>query len=170
MSETSWQERREFEERLAKGEYTLPSETKRLIDDADACERAEALLEALEGALRTQLGITVMDVTTDDDEGGVRLELVADPSKGEVAMGSFHIPSVDHTVAPATGATTETAIPVPGIGANDVLLAVIVSNPAASVGGLDPAAFTVADGEIESATVDTDGLSLLVLHTVGAVS
>ena len=80
-------------------------------------------------------------------------------------MGSVHIPSVSFAVAPATGADVDTAIPVPSIKAGDTLLAVFVSAPVGDVAGLDPGAFVVAAGEIESATVDTTGFKLTVIHT-----
>lgn len=76
MSETDWDERRDFEEALADGRGITVEDAQRLITDADAGERAEAVLEGLKEALRKQLGIEVVDVTTDDDEGDVQLELV----------------------------------------------------------------------------------------------
>lgn len=77
----------------------------------------------------------------------------------------LHIPSIDHTVAQAKGAATSTAISVPSINAGDTLLAVIVAAPVGDVAGLDPSDFTVAADEIESATVDTSGKDLVVIHT-----
>lgn len=73
---TSWKERREFEERLARGYGLTVSETASLIEDADAAERSTAILEALEEALESQLGLVVVDSTTDDDEGEIRIELI----------------------------------------------------------------------------------------------
>lgn len=77
----------------------------------------------------------------------------------------LHIPSIDHAEAAAKGAAVSTAIIVPSIAAGDSLLAVIVSAPVASVAGLDPAAFAVSAGSIQSATVDTSGKDLVVIHT-----
>ena len=71
-----WSERREFEERLYGGRSITAHEIQLLIDDADAGERAQAILEALEKALRAQLGLVVVDATTDDDEGEIRIELI----------------------------------------------------------------------------------------------
>lgn len=77
-----WEERREIEERMAGGMVyrsltgPTPEEVLSLIRDADALERATATLHALEKALKKELGITVVDATTDDDEGAVRLEFV----------------------------------------------------------------------------------------------
>jgi len=164
MSQTGWQERREFEERLSAGRGLTAHETQRLIDDADAGERAEAVLEALEKALHSQLGVTTINSTTDDDGGEIRIDLVRE-TELEDLMGSFHVPSVSHAVAPAKGAAVATPIPVPSLHAGDTLLAVIVAAPVGDVAGLDPGAFVVAEGEIESATVDTDGKNLIVLHT-----
>ena len=76
MGQTSWQERREFEERLYAGQQITAHETQRLIDDADAAGRAEAALQALETTLQRKLGIAVLDSTTDDDDGNVRIELI----------------------------------------------------------------------------------------------
>lgn len=73
---TSWKERREFEERISNGFALRTAETRRLIEDADAGERATAIVEALEEALRSEFGIAVVDSTTDDDEGQIRLELI----------------------------------------------------------------------------------------------
>jgi len=168
MSQTGWQERREFEERISAGRDLTAHETQRLIDDADVGEQAEAVLAALQKALHSQLGITTINSTTDDDGGEIRIDLVYDDkpeTELEDAMGSFHIPSVSHAVAPATGAAVATPIPVPSLHAGDTLLAVIVAAPVGDVAGLDPGAFVVAEGEIESATVDTDGKNLIVLHT-----
>ncbi len=76
MSQTNWQERRDFEERLNDGQNLTTEETQRLIEDADTAERSVAILEGLEYALKSQLGITVVDSTTDDDDGGIRIELI----------------------------------------------------------------------------------------------
>lgn len=79
---TSWHDRREWEQRLADGRGITAYNTQLLIDDADAAERLEATLEALEHALKTQLGIRVVDATTDDDGGETRLELVREEEDG----------------------------------------------------------------------------------------
>ena len=69
-----------------------------------------------------------------------------------------------HSIAHATGSPAGVSIPVNGITAGDVLLAVISWAPAGGpAAGEDPAAFTVADGAIISATVDLDGLRLLAI-------
>lgn len=77
---TSWDERREYEERLAQGGSLSVSEAADLIADADAGGRACAVVEGLERALK-QLGITVIDTTTDDDGDQVSLEFVQDPGE-----------------------------------------------------------------------------------------
>lgn len=77
----------------------------------------------------------------------------------------LHIPGTNHVIAQAKGAAGATPISVPSINAGDTLLAVIVSAPGADVAGLDPSDFVVAAAEIESATVDTSGKDLIVIHT-----
>lgn len=72
---TTWQQRRRFEQRLDNGESISGHETQRLIDDADIAERAEARLGALEEALLADFGIAVVDATTDDDPA-IRIELI----------------------------------------------------------------------------------------------
>lgn len=63
----------------------------------------------------------------------------------------------DHSTAGVSGAATSTAIPVGGILAGSTLLAVIEHDGSGPTAGLDPGAFTVSDGEIESGTLDTSG-------------
>ncbi len=82
MSETSWQERRDFEEGLDELKTLTPESVRRLIEDADTGERSEAILEALKVALKEQCGLLVIDATTDDDDGEVRIEIV---------MGAFQV-------------------------------------------------------------------------------
>lgn len=75
----------------------------------------------------------------------------------------MHIPFYT-AKASVRGAEAETAIPVGGIRAVDKLLAVIKHDAAEGiVEGLDPAAFTVADGAIEAATLDTSGFHLALM-------
>ena len=69
----------------------------------------------------------------------------------------------NHSTAGATGAGTGVAIPVPGIKAGNVLLAVIKYGATGAPTGLDPAAFAVSNGSIQSATVSTSGFQLLVI-------
>lgn len=76
MSQTSWQERRDFEERLYEGQNLTAQQTQRLIEDADAAERSVAILEGLEEALKSRFGILLVDATTDDDDGEIRIELI----------------------------------------------------------------------------------------------
>ncbi len=76
MSQTSWRERRDFEERLYDGQTLTAEEMQRLLEDADAGERSLAVLEGLEEALKSRFGILLVDATTDDDDGEVRIELV----------------------------------------------------------------------------------------------
>ena len=76
MSETSWQERRDFEERIQDGQNLTAQETHRLIEDADAAERSVAILEGLQLSLKSQFGILLVDATTDDDDGEIRIELI----------------------------------------------------------------------------------------------
>ena len=78
---------------------------------------------------------------------------------------TLHIPSHNHSEAPAVGVSAATPILVPSLNAGDKLLALIITAPVASVDGLDVSDFTVSDGELESASVDTSGLSLLAIHT-----
>lgn len=76
MSETSWHDRREWEARLVDGRGITAYQAQCLIEDADSGERAEAVLEALKKTLRSDLGIAIVDSTTDDDEGEIRIDLV----------------------------------------------------------------------------------------------
>lgn len=77
IHQTSWQERRDFEERLHDGQNLTAQETQSLIEDADAAERSEAILEGLRLALKSRFGILLVDATTDDDaDGEIRIELV----------------------------------------------------------------------------------------------
>ncbi len=89
MSETSWQERRDFEERLCGGENLTAEQTQRLIEDADAAERSESILEGLEYALKSQFGISLVDATTDDDDGEIRIELVQAEDELSERLDSF---------------------------------------------------------------------------------
>lgn len=68
----------------------------------------------------------------------------------------------NHAAVGAIGAGTSTPISVPGIRSGQALLAV-VKHDATSVAGLDPAAFTVSNGSIQSATLNTSGFKLLVV-------
>ncbi len=77
-------------------------------------------------------------------------------------MGSFVLPA-SHAVAEVNGAGTGVAIPC-GIDAGDTLLAVIQVADATCT-GLNPAAFTVAQGSVQSATVDTSGKRLVLVYT-----
>ena len=63
---TSWDERREFEERISKGFALTSAETRRLIRDAEAGERASAIVSALEQTLKERFGMVCVDATTDD--------------------------------------------------------------------------------------------------------
>lgn len=78
MAETDWQERRDMEERLRNGQGISTAEAVRLLKDADQGQRSEAILEGLRRALKDQLGILVIDHTTDDDKDNVLLELIRD--------------------------------------------------------------------------------------------
>ncbi len=85
---TSWDERREFEERISKGFALTSAETRRLIRDAEAGERASAIVSALEQTLKERFGMVCVDATTDDDEGMMRIELVrADPHSPHDSIG-----------------------------------------------------------------------------------
>ena len=75
FSETSWAERREFEELLAQGKALTARQTTLLIAEADLADRLAATLAGLEKALLSQ-GIVLVDATTDDDDGEIRIELV----------------------------------------------------------------------------------------------
>lgn len=73
-----------------------------------------------------------------------------------------------YSVAGVRGAAMGTAIPVGGINAVDTLLAVIEHDAGTGfIAGRDPAAFTVSDGEIESATLDTSGHYLKLIYLRG---
>lgn len=67
-----------------------------------------------------------------------------------------------HSLVGAIGAGTGVAIPVSGIRSGATLLAVIRHN-ATSVLGLDPGAFAVSNGSIQSASLNTSGYMLAVL-------
>lgn len=80
---------------------------------------------------------------------------------------SLHLPGFETAIAQARGATTATSIPVGGILSGSDLLAVVQHDGGTTVAGLDPAAFSVSDGAIESASLDTSGSFLLVCYTKG---
>lgn len=69
--------------------------------------------------------------------------------------------------ASARGAPPGEAIPVPQIDADDALLAVVAHDRAEAgyVAGLDVSEFSVSDGEVVAAGLDTDGRYLRVLWT-----
>lgn len=69
MVNTTWDERRSIEERVANGGRLTVEECRALIEDADAGEQAGERLTALEAALQDELGLRCVDMTTDDDEG-----------------------------------------------------------------------------------------------------
>ena len=88
---TDWQERREFEERLAQGEGITVVEAQQLIHDVDDAERFEALYKGLRKALKDAYGIVAVETTTDDDEEAV-IELVesgdlSDPLESAIRRG-----------------------------------------------------------------------------------
>lgn len=70
-------------------------------------------------------------------------------------MGTFQLPQ-NHSVGQGSGAATGVAIPI-GIRSVDTLLAVISFTGSGSATGHDPAAFTVSEGSIQSATISTAG-------------
>jgi len=76
MSETSWDDRREWEERLIDGLGLTTNQAQLLIADADEGERAVAVLEALEEHLKLEFGVKLVDMTTDDDDGEIRIDLI----------------------------------------------------------------------------------------------
>lgn len=69
----------------------------------------------------------------------------------------------NHSTAGAVGAGTGVAIPVSGLKTGNVLLAVIKYGATGAPTGLDPAAFAVSNGSIQSATVSTSGFMLCVV-------
>ena len=69
---TDWDTRRGIEER---GTITS-AELRDLIEDTDEGEIASALLEGLKEALKVQLGILVINTSTDDDDGEYTFNLV----------------------------------------------------------------------------------------------
>ena len=68
----------------------------------------------------------------------------------------------NHAAVGAIGAATATPIAVSGLRSGQALLAVI-RHDATTVAGLDPGAFTVSNGSIQSATLNTSGFKLLVV-------
>jgi hypothetical protein len=64
----------------------------------------------------------------------------------------------------AVGAGTGVAIPVGGIRTGDILLAVVRHSGPGAAAGLDPAAFTVSNGSIQSASVSTTGYMLAIVY------
>lgn len=78
---------------------------------------------------------------------------------------ALHIPGTDHCEEYAAGVAATVATVVPGIKANDTLLAVITVAPVGSVASQDVTDFTVADGTITAGTIDNTGLTLLVIYT-----
>ena len=72
----------------------------------------------------------------------------------------------DHSIYGTEGTANNNPISVPGIKATSQLLAVIAHDAASGViTGLDPSAFVVSEGEIESATEDTSGMIVTVIYT-----
>jgi len=72
---------------------------------------------------------------------------------------------VEHTIAPAVGAPDTEDILVGGILATHILLAVIATKAGEDTQGLAVTDFTVSDGKIVGATLDTDGWALTVIYT-----
>lgn len=72
---------------------------------------------------------------------------------------------MNQSQATATGDTATTPIPVSGLKSTDVLLAVVRWKPGEIASGLDPTAFTVADGTITHATEDLSDYALAVTWT-----
>lgn len=62
------------------------------------------------------------------------------------------------------GAATGVAIPFGGIRTTSVLLAVVQHSGAGGAVGLNPGAFTIANGSIQSATIATTGHKLAILY------
>lgn len=71
----------------------------------------------------------------------------------------------DHSVAGVHGAAVDTAISLPGLVSGGTLLAVIEHDAGSTVSGLNPGAFTVSAGSIQSSTLDTSGSFLKVVYT-----
>ena len=92
MSQTSWQERRDFEERLHDGQNLTAQETQRLIEDSDAAERSVAILEGLQLSLKSQFGIVLVDATTDDD---LDMDPPESPGSGRPTLTSDDIETSD---------------------------------------------------------------------------
>ena len=74
----------------------------------------------------------------------------------------------NHTIAGAVGALATVAIPVPGIKATNVLLALIRHKAAEAAAAVDTTDFTVADGTITAATINTTGYYLTVIYAHGS--
>jgi hypothetical protein len=64
----------------------------------------------------------------------------------------------------AVGAGTGVPIAVGGIRTGDVLLAIVRHSGPAAAAGLDPAAFVVSTGSIQSASVSTAGYLLAICY------
>lgn len=71
----------------------------------------------------------------------------------------------NHSVCGTKGVASGNPIAVPGIRANDVILAIIREKPGEAAAGVAVATFTAADDEIESASVSTTGYDLTVIWT-----
>lgn len=71
----------------------------------------------------------------------------------------------DHAIAQAVGAPYEETIPVDGIKAGNILLAVIGRATGQAPVGFDVSTFEVANGSITSEVTDTDGYTLTVIYT-----
>ena len=71
----------------------------------------------------------------------------------------------NHTITGALGVAAANPISVPGIGANDVILAIIRQKAGEASAGVAVASFTAAADEIESASVSTAGYHLIIIWT-----
>ena len=70
-----------------------------------------------------------------------------------------------HTISGAIGAANGAPVSVPGIQANDVLLAIIRTKAGEASAGVAVATFVVTDGVIQSSSVSTAGYHLIVIWT-----
>lgn len=72
---TTWEDRRRIEDDLMQGKKPSEQECMALVKQADAGELFEQQMDAFKAALES-VGLTVIDVTTDDDGGATVLEIV----------------------------------------------------------------------------------------------
>ena len=83
---TDWDQRRAMEEKLATDSGLTITEARDLIEDADTAEVTLSLLEGLQEALLQQLGMKVVDMSTDDEYKFVIVEAEDDDGQNESVL------------------------------------------------------------------------------------